>query len=284
MATLEDAEDAARDRADELLDAVDRRLPAPVDGVVRRISNRDVLLQASSLAFYGLISTLPLLVIAFAVVGAASGDGTLERFSSSLSRSGPSGVGRIVDQLVSSSRSLSWVTLLLAIWPATAYGGGLRRALQHASGEEPQLAGVHGRLLGLGLVLALPLLMLGGVPLVFVVTNLSGDGALATVLGWLLGLLAALLVGTATTAVLYRTFAPTELGWGAAVRGAAPVSFATAAFSLGFVAYLNLGDIEQRFGGGTSALVVLLGLWLFVANVLLVAGYHAVVAIDGDGS
>lgn len=282
--TLDDAEDAARRRAREALDAVDRRLPAPFGSIGRRIADRDILLQASSLAFYGLISALPLLVIAFAVVGGLSSDGTLERFGASVSRSAPKGTGRIVDQLISSAGSLSWITFLFAVWPATAYGGGLRRALQHASGEERQLAGVRGRVLGLGLVLALPLLMLGGIPLVFVVANLSGDGALMSALGWSLALLAAVLVGTLTTAMLYRAFAPADLGWRGSVRGAMLVSAATAAFSLLFVVYLDVGNVEQRFGGGTSALIVLLGLWLFVANVLLLAGYHAVLALDGDGS
>lgn len=284
VASLDDAAEAGRERAADLVDAADRSVPAPLAGTIRRIANRDILLQASSLAFYGLISALPLLIIAFAVVGAVSGDGTLDQFSASVSRSGPSGTGRIVDQLVTSARSLSWVTFLFAIWPATAYGGGLRRALEHASGNDADLAGLRGRLLGLGLVLALPLLMLGGIPLMFVLTNLSGDGTVATAVGWLLAGTAGALVGTATTALLYQAFAPADLGWSETLRGAVLAAVAAALFSLLFVAYLNVGDIEQRFGGGTSALVVLLGLWLFVANVLLLAGYHAVVAMDGATS
>lgn len=284
MATLDEVSDAGRERAESALGAADRVLPAPLGEVFRRITHRDVLLQASSLAFYGLISAMPLLIIAFAVVGAVSGDGTLERFASSVSGSGPSGTGQIVDQLVGSAESLSFFTLLFAVWPATAYGGGLRRALHHASGDDdPDMAGVRGRLLGLGLVLTLPLLVLGGIPLMFVLTNLAGDGAFAAVLGWLLAGVAGVVVGTLTAALLYQAFAPEEIGWSETIRGAGLTSVATTFFSLGFVAYLNIGNVEERFGGGTTALVVLLGLWLFVASVLLLAGYQAVLAMD-DGS
>jgi hypothetical protein len=54
----------------------------------------------------------------------------------------------------------------------------------------------------------------------------------------------------------------------------------TALFSLGFVIYLEVGDVEARFGGGTIAVVVLLGVWLFVANVLLLGGYETVLELE----
>ena len=283
MPSREEASDAVRERAEAVLEAADRRLPSTFGALLRRITDRDILLQASSLAFYGLISVMPLLVIAFAVVGAVSGDGTLERFAGSVSQSGPKGTGQIVDQLVGSAESLSFVTLVFAIWPATAYGGGLRRALEHTTDGETELAGVKGRLLGLGLVLILPLLVLGGIPLMFVLTSLTGDGALAVALGWLFAGVVVTVVGTLTAAVLYQAFAPADIGWSETLRGAGLSALATTVFSLGFVVYLNVGSVEQRFGGGTTALVIMLGLWLLVASVLLIAGYQAVLAME-DGS
>jgi hypothetical protein len=59
--------------------------------------------------------------------------------------------------------------------------------------------------------------------------------------------------------------------------------FATAVFSLLFVIYLDVADIEERFGGGATAVVVMIGLWLFVANSLLLAGYQAVLELDEEG-
>lgn len=284
MGALGEAAEAGRERAAEALDAVDRRVPTPLAATVRRILDRDILLQASSLAFYGLVSALPLLIIAFAVVGAFTAEGTLEQFSRSVSETGPSGTGEIVDRLISSSDTMPWLTLVFIIWPATAYGGGLRRALQHAAGRDSQLAGLRGRVMGLGFVLALPVFVLGGIPLMFVLASLSGDGAAATALGWGLAVASGALVGTVVTSLLYQTFAPADLGWRESIRGAALSAVATALFSLGFVIYLEVGNVSDRFGGGTIGLVVLLGVWLFVANILLLAGYHAVLAVERDGA
>ena len=284
--TLDEASDAGRAKATEAVDAVDRHLPAPFGGIVRRLVDREILLQASSLAFYGLVSALPLLIIAFAVAGAVTGDGTLQRFVDSIARSqaGPQGLGRVIDQLVSSSRSLSWVMLVFTLWPATAYGSGLRRAFRHAADEDTGFAGLQGRLMGLGLVFALPLVVLGGIPLVFFLTSLGGDGALARVMGWLLAVGGASIVGALTTTLLYQAFAPGDLGWRDTARGAAVTALTTSVFSLLFVIYLNVGKVEQRFGGGTIGLIIMLGVWLFVANVLLLAGYHAVLELDGEGA
>lgn len=260
----------------------DRRSPDVVSNLVRRLVDREILRNASSLAFYGLVSALPLLFVTFALVGAVAGQEVLRSFGDRISQSGPGGVDRLVEQLVSNADTVAWLTLLAAVWPASAYGGGLRRALGHASEEDTRLPGVRGRLMAVGLILALPFLVLAGMPLMFLVTNLSGDGGLATVVGWVTALLAGALVGTAVTTVLYQFFTGQELGWWHAARGAAATSVVTALFSLGFVIYLNVGDIEQRFGGGTIAVVVLLGVWLFVANVLLLVGYHLVLELGGS--
>ena len=48
------------------------------------------------------------------------------------------------------------------------------------------------------------------------------------------------------------------------------------------MAYLRIGGAEDRFGGATIGLVVLLGVYLFVANALLLAGFEAAVQLDGD--
>ena len=187
-----------------------RRLPRRVQAVVRRLADRQLLLSASSLAFYGLLSALPTLLVSFAVVGAVMGEQTVQRFAEQVAQSGPAGTGRFVDQLVSQGGQVNAVMLLLIAWTATAYGAGLRRVLASAAGrKEPLgLTGLRGRLLGLSFLLALPLLVLAGVPLMFVLTHLSGDGPLATVAGWAVALSAGMLMGTSMITLLYQTFAP----------------------------------------------------------------------------
>lgn len=263
-----------------LLRLVDRRVPPRLRQLVRRSANRDLLTSASSLAFYGLVSALPILLIAFALINAVAGGDTLRQVADQVARSGPEGSGRFLDPLVADGRSLSVVTVIFAIWPATAYGGGLRRVLgRHSEADRTTLPGLRGRLLGLSLVLVLPVLVLAGLPLMFVLSTLSGDGPLATAFGWALALSSGAAIGTLLTTLLYHTFSPQELGLWDSLRGAAMTAAVTGIFSLLFVIYLEVGNASDRFGGGTIALVVMLGVWLFVANILLLAGYETVIQL-----
>src|SRR5690606_14921110 len=124
-----------------------------------RILGRDLLLEASSLAFYGLVSALPLLTLTFGLVGAIAGEAQLEQLVQQAEDNGPAGVGRILQQVLDNGDTLSWAAIVFTLWPATAYGGGLRRALQRPTSDEAAPA-LQGRATSLALVLALPVLML----------------------------------------------------------------------------------------------------------------------------
>lgn len=278
-----DAARPPRERLRPYVEAVDRRLPRRIGGILHRLADRDLLLKASSLAFYGVVSALPLLMLSFAAVEAVAGDDTLQSFAERAASSGPEGTGAFLEPLVSGGGSLTVATVLFTLWPATAYGGGLRRAFTHSADLDEAAAGTRGRLLGVGLMLVLPVLVLAGIPMMFVLSNLAGDGTWGLVLGWSAALVAGGLFGTALTALLYQAFTPASLGWRDAVTGAAVAAVTTAVFSLLFVVYLDVADIEKRFGGGATAVVVLIGLWLFVANILLLAGHQAVLELDENG-
>jgi membrane protein len=271
---------AVKDRALQVVRRVDGWLPDRLSRLARRFADRELLLVASSLAFYGLVSALPLLLIAFAFVEAVAGDDTLRSFADQVAEQGPEGSGQFLDQLVDNGGRFGLATLLFTLWPATAYGGGLRRALSRHAGGGESAAGLRGRLLGLSMVLVLPVVVLAGIPLMFFLSTLLGDGLVETVLGWTIALVAATLVATGLTTALYHAFSPESLGLRESLTGAAVTAAATAVYSLGFVVYLQLGDTEDRFGGGVIAVVVLLGLWLFVANILLLAGYETVLELD----
>lgn len=276
---------SAAARALDRARAVEQRLPSRVSSLLRRLADRDLVLQGSSMAFYGLVAALPTLMLMFFAVETFGGEGTLEAFAERAAEDGPAGSAEFLEQLVSSGGSLTVTTVLFTLWPATIYGSGLRRALVSTSEQQERLPGVRGRLLGLSTALVLPVLLLAGVPLVFVLSMLAGDGAWATALGWTLAMATAVAVGTGVITVIYRVFSPLTLRWWNALQGAALTATLSTLFSVAFVAYLSIADLEERFGGGEIAIVVLIGLWLFVANVLLLAGYHAVVELeDTDGA
>jgi membrane protein len=273
---------APRPRLHSWIRAVDEWLPRRVSGLVHRLADRELLLTASSLAFYGVVSVLPLLLLSFAAVEAVAGPQTLQSFVERAAGSGPEGTGAFLEPLLAGGGSLTFATVLFTLWPATAYGGGLRRALTRATELDEQASGTRGRVLGVGLVLVLPVLLLAGIPMMFVLSTLAGSGSLGLAAGWAAALAVGGLLGTVLTTLVYQAFAPASLGWRETVAGAAVSAGATAAFSLLFVVYLDVANIEERFGGGATAVVVMVGLWLFVANILLLAGYQTVLELDEE--
>lgn len=229
-----------KDRARSFVRRIDGWLPDRLSRLARRFTDGELLLSASSLAFYGVVSALPLLLIAFAFVEAVAGEEALSSFADQVGEEGPEGSGEFLDQLVDNGGSFGVVTLLFAIWPATAYGGGLRRALsRHSEGSE-SAAGLRGRLLGVSMVLVLPVVVLAGIPMMFLLSTLVGGGAVETALGWLLALVAGTLVATVLTTALYHAFSPAALGLRESLTGATLTAAVTAVFSLGFVIYLEL--------------------------------------------
>jgi membrane protein len=259
---------------------VARRLPPGINRIAERIAGRELLLEASSLGFYGLVSALPLLTVTFSIVGAVAGEDSLRQLAQQAEDNGPAGTGEILQGLLENSDGLSWVALVFMIWPATAYGGGLRRALSRASDESA--SALRGRATAIGLVFALPVLLLAGLPLAAILTALGDDGLAGTLLGWGVALVAGVTALTLILWVLYHVFTPDELDWKDTVRGAALTAAVTTVFSIGFVAYLRLGNVEDRFGGATIGLVVMLGVYLFVANALLLAGFEAAAHLDEE--
>jgi membrane protein len=260
--------------------ALARRLPPGVNRIAERIAGRDLLLEASSLGFYGLVSALPLLTIAFSVVGLIAGEDSLRQLAQQAEENGPAGTGEILQGLLDNSDGLSWAALVFTLWPATAYGGGLRRALTRASDESA--SALRGRATAIGLVFTLPVLSLAGLPLAAVLTSLGDDGLAGTLLGWGVALVAGVTLLTLILWALYHVFTPDDLDWKDTIRGAALTAAVTTLFSVGFVAYLRLGNVEDRFGGATIGLVVMLGVYLFVANALLLAGFEASAQLDEE--
>ena len=177
------AQDEVRGGVRALWRRVTRRLPAGLGRIAERIAGRELLLEASSLGFYGLVSALPLLTLTFTLVGAIAGEDALRQLAQQAEESGPAGVGEVLEQLLEQSGSWSWAAVLFTVWPATAYGGGLRSALQRSTSEEEAAPALRGRATALLMVVALPVLVLAGLPLAALLTSLGDDGVAGTVLG-----------------------------------------------------------------------------------------------------
>lgn len=257
------------------------RLPRAVQRILARLIDRNVLLVASSLAFYGLISLLPLLLLSFSVVETVAGDARLRRLENAVVGPHTGSVGILVRDLMRGASS-SWLVVLGTLWPATAYGAGLARAVRHMGDSDEHTSGRGGRLKGLAFVLVLPALVLLGVPGVYVLSRLPGSGGLQTMLGWAVAATVGCLAIAALLTFVYRAFAPGTLPWASTVKGAAASAAGLTALSVAAVVVLGLGVTRNRYGTPAVTGILLMGVWLFGANIVLLAGYQTVLELDGD--
>jgi membrane protein len=271
---------ATIDRARDLAGRTCARLPRPVQDVVHAARDSDLLLFAGGLAFYSLVSIAPAVVLGFWIAAALAGSDRIEELGENVAElvGGGAAIESTFAQLASVGTGVGLGALVLALWPATAFGSGLLRAFDHIAGtpERRSAQGLRGRAKALLLIGLIPALLLGGLAVSYVVTGMVGDGAAGTVIGWALAVAGGWLATTGIITVLYWLFGPLRLAARSQIGGAALAALAVAVMSLGYVVYLSSGaDWEERVAGSGLAGVVLLALWLYLTNLLLLAGYFA---------
>ena len=151
----------------------------------------------------------------------------------------------------------------------------LVRAFDRISGRpERSFKGVRGRLRALVFVVLLPSFLLGALGTSYLVASLFGEGTVQTLAAWAAALGAGFGAAFVAIAVIYLAFGPGRMPARALTLGAGVAAAATSAMSLGFAVYLGHGaDFEERVAGSGLASVVLLALWLYLANVILLLGY-----------
>ena len=265
-------------RTTRIADAVQDRLPRPVRNVVQRLRDEDVFLLSAGLAFYALVSVVPFCTLVLWLVSLVTGKGRVQEVAADLASQLPANLGvddalrRVADLGV----GLGVSALLALVWPATAYGSGLRRAFARLSADkDAEAQGIWGRALALGLLGVLPALALAGLVAAYLGTAVVDKGGVAIVVGWVLGLVFGFVVSALAAAAIFWLFAPRGLSRGGIVRGAATSAGAIAALSVGFAIFLNSGlDFERRYASSGLAAVVLLAFWLFLANAFILVGFQ----------
>lgn len=196
----------AVDRSRDLAGRARGRLPKPVQDIVHAARDTNLLLFAGGLAFYGLVSIAPAVVVGFWIATLFVGSDRLEELGDNVSElaGGASAIESMFTQLASVGTGVGLAALFLGLWPATAYGSGLLRAFDHICGTPERSAqGVRGRAKALLLIALLPGLLLGGLSVSYLITAVLGDGGAGTVLGWALALAGGWLASTAVISLMY---------------------------------------------------------------------------------
>jgi uncharacterized BrkB/YihY/UPF0761 family membrane protein len=172
--------------------------------------------------------------------------------------------------------------LIALLWPATSYGAGLARAFDRLSpGRNEPAKGLRGRALALALVGLMPALVLAGLVASYLGTSLVGHGRAAQVLGWALALAFGFVASSAAAMAIYKLFSPRPVVGRGVLHGGAVAGAAISLLSAGYAFFLHFGaDFEHRYATSGLAAVVLLGVWLFLTNALILVGYQVALELD----
>ena len=237
----------------------------------------DVFLFASALAFYGLISVAPLVVVALWVTSLLASDAQVHDIADGLARFAPAALGadRAVERIANLGTGLGLLAVAAALWPATAYGSALARVLDRLARERAR-TGLRRRGAALVLVGLMPVLMLGSLVASYAGAAALDDSGPELILGPLLTVASGFAAAIATVAVIYRVFPRRPPPWRATLRGAFVAAGSISMLSAAYAAYLRLGvNFERRYASDALAAVVLLGLWLFAANAALLLAFRS---------
>ena len=274
-----------RDTSGEHLgDRIVERLPRPVAAIVRRLRQEDIFLLSAGLAFYALVAVVPFSMLVLWIVSHIAGSGSVHQVADFLSRRLPPKlpVGDALTRVADLGGSLGIGALVALVWPATAYGAGLARAFDRlCPGADEPAKGLRGRALALALVGVMPALVLVGLVATYAGTSLADHGFVAGILGWALALAVGLLTSGAAAAAIYKLFSPRPVGARGVVQGGALAGAAISLLSAGYAVFLHFGtDFEHRYATSGLAAVVLLALWLFLANAVILVGYQVALEVD----
>jgi membrane protein len=237
----------------------------------------DLFLYSAALAFYGLISVAPLVVVALWFTSLVVGPTQIHDAASELARFTPQGLSadRALVRVANLGTGLGLLAVLAALWPATAYGSALVRILDRFA-EDREATGLRGRGTALLLVAFVPVLVLGSLLASYVGAAALGDTPSEFAIGFAVAFAFGFGATVGSVLVIYKVFPRTPPDWRSAVRGALIAASSISLLSAAYVAYLRLGArFEQHYASDALAAVVLLGLWLFAVNLALLVGYRA---------
>ncbi|MFE9479090.1 YihY/virulence factor BrkB family protein [Streptomyces spororaveus] len=237
--------------------------------------------QAASLTYYAVLALLPVLVIAVSLVGLL-GEGTRDRMIAGIAAYAPPESAQVLSGALgglAADRSSMWALLvsgvLSALWSACSYLAVFRRALHtmhRVPDTRPPLRAAHTLLVNALLLILLFVggagLLVSGPPVRWVVRaagGIEGPGGLA-LLRWPVQLV----VVTLLVLIVFRTGPEPSRGTRRGLPGGVLAALLWMTASGLFALYTEL-DTYGRLYGSLAGVVVFL-VWLWVANLALLAG------------
>lgn len=251
-------------------------MPRPVRDFIKKARAQDILLYSAALAFYGIVSVIPLTILAMWIVSLVLGDPRTHELAQQLRRIMPESIGadQALERVADLGTRVGIISVITGLWPATAYGSGLERAFDRLSPRaDKRLEGLKGR--GLFFLVLLPVFILGSLVGSFAGTKALGSSGAAKIVGYAIALATGFVAAAAALVLIYRIFPPQRLRWGQILRATLIAAAGISVLSLVVVLILSLGaNFQDHYATSGLAGIVLLAVWLFLSNALVLVGYR----------
>ncbi|EON32206.1 putative glycosyl transferase [Gordonia terrae C-6] len=261
---------------------------ALVADVRTTLGRGDLAAAAATLTYFAAIAVVPWALLGIWSTTWLRGPSAAESLSELRVLIPPAMGGRgVFDEAVVIGTGLSLMSAVVLLFPASFYGEGLRRACMTLYPRDDRFTGWRSRIWVLGLVVVVPPLAFVVVGVAGTLTTLAPDGGGTGGLGDLVVRIAVefivvwLTVAVALTWVYWRV-TPGEPTLGVAAVTALGTASFIAGFFQGFLLFLSLPiDVGIPYGGlRVIGGVVAVGLWLYVAHVIVIVGWAVGQAIS----
>ncbi|MGD9989685.1 YhjD/YihY/BrkB family envelope integrity protein [Pseudonocardia sp.] len=252
----------------------------------RSFPGSDVALWAAGATFFGILGLVPLALVALRLAGALVGADVVAAGMDTAVTGLPGGHGtaEALRTLTATALDLSPLQTLVALFPASLWGEGLRRAfLQLSPRDSERLTGWRGRLGLLPVVLAAPVLVAGVLACAPFVAPLYRGGGWSLVLGVVVAFHVVWILVSIALVLVYASVAAERPGVRALLWGGFGTGSVLAGFLQGFLLFLAIPvEWSLPFGGlPVFGAVAALALWLYLLHILVLLGYRVTLVLDG---
>jgi membrane protein len=254
--------------------------------VTRTFPASDLALWSAGATFFGILGLVPLSLVALWLTAALVGPGQVVAGMDAAISGLPAGhgTGAALRTLTSAALGMSAVQALVALFPASLYGEGLRRAFLQLSPEQDRFTGWRGRLGLLVVVAAAPVLVLAVLAAAPVVSPMYSAGGGALLLGIVIAFHVVWILVSIALVLIFRFVAPGEIGGRALLVGGFGTGAFLSGFLQGFLLFLAIPiEWSTPFGGlGGFGAVAALGFWLYILHLVVFAGFRTTLVIAGE--
>jgi membrane protein len=244
-------------------------------------------LWAAGATFFGVIGIVPIALVSLWLTGAVVGaDAVTAGMDTAISGlPGGHGTPQVLRVLTATAVGMNWWQALIALFPASLYGEGLRRAfLQLSPTRGDRLTGWRGRLGLLPVIAVAPLMVLAVLATAPLVAPLYRAGGSGLILGVVVAFHVVWVAVSVALVLVYRLVAAGTVGARALLLGGFGTGSFLAGFLQGFLLFLAIPvDWSLPFGGlPVFGAITALALWLHLIHILVLAGYRFTLGLDAN--